>query len=51
MLEYIKSLPMTEEPEEFGLHDNANFSKENQEAREVSYLQRYAEITLNAGSQ
>ena len=51
MLEYIKSLPITEEPEVFGLHDNADVSKDNQEAREVSYLQRYAEITLNTGSQ
>ena len=47
MLEYIKSLPLTEAPEVFGLHDNADVSKDNQEAREVSYLQRYAEITLN----
>ena len=51
MLEYIKSLPITEEPEVFGLHDNADVSKDNQEAREVRHLQRYAEITLNTGSQ
>ena len=51
MLEYIKSVPVAEEPEVFGLHDNADVSKDNREASEVSYLQRYAEITLNSGSQ
>ena len=51
MLEYIKSLPIAKGPEVFGLHDNADVSKDNQEAREVSYLQRYAEITLNTWSQ
>ena len=51
MLEYIKSLPITEQLEVFGLHDNADGSKNNQEARQVSHLQRYSEITLNTWSQ
>ena len=34
-VDYIKGLPISSSPEAFGLHDNANISRENQETAEV----------------
>lgn len=35
-IEYISSLPLTPNPEVFGLHENADISKNNNETNNVS---------------
>ena len=37
-LRYIKKLPLNPSPEVFGLHDNANITKGNQETMQVSFM-------------
>jgi dynein heavy chain len=34
-IDYIKSLPMNQNPEVYGLHDNADITKDNQETNLV----------------
>lgn len=38
VVEYIKTLPIIPQPEVFGLHDNADITKDNQETAIVSIL-------------
>ena len=38
-VEFIKELPMSQNPEIFGMHDNVDISRELQETREVKYQQ------------
>ena len=35
-VEFIKELPMSQNPEVFGMHDNVDISRELQETRQVS---------------
>lgn len=37
VLEHIRALPMIAKPEVFGLHENADITKDNKEANAVSY--------------
>ena len=37
-IDYIRSLPMNPKPEVYGLHDNADITKDNQETNLVSGL-------------
>lgn len=34
-LDYVRSLPITPHPEVFGLHENADITKDNQETQQV----------------
>ena len=36
-VDYIRSLPITPHPEVFGLHENADITKDNQETLQVKY--------------
>jgi dynein heavy chain len=39
-IDYIKSLPMNPKPEVYGLHDNADITKDNQETNLVNIILR-----------
>lgn len=42
-VEFIKELPMTQNPEIFGMHDNVDISRELQETRQVRERERERE--------
>lgn len=44
ILEHIKALPLIQMPEVFGLHDNADITKDNQETGAVSTYLRYSRL-------
>ncbi|TPX32092.1 hypothetical protein SmJEL517_g04759 [Synchytrium microbalum] len=50
-IQYIKSLPMTQTPEVFGLHDNADIAKDLNEVNLLisSVLSTQARVSANAG--
>ncbi|XP_022171452.1 dynein heavy chain 3, axonemal-like isoform X1 [Myzus persicae] len=48
-LEYIKSLPMNPQPEVFGLHENADITKNNYETNLLLYGTILTQSQINAG--
>jgi len=50
-LNYIKKLPLNPNPEVFGLHENANITKGNQETMQVDFLNNRKIISFNISPQ
>ena len=46
-IDYIRSLPLIPEPEVFGVHDNADITKDNQETHVVSAYNRDTCVQLS----
>lgn len=47
-IEYIQSLPINQHPGVFGLHENADITKDNQETQQVSnfFILTYRQLTI-----